>query len=707
MSDSSINVVLSISVVQKKHIEFVAAESQPYLCVFLSGQIDKCATVKQVQLVDTIESKFKPSTVELSCNNCRKECDGRFACIGIQLMCHLSIAEESSSGSEPRMLGYSGYEPIGGGAIYISEILKAPQRTFTIEIRDRSLDDEIKGSLPRMVLAIDILHIDIKNLRINGEWTPKQHTKHAKRMHKLTESFIDTYRYSLKPTVSDANSMHVPKYLTSISGLKLPASAFVLATPNTRCTSDMAIDFMMNCISAVCSMNGWLENSFYNVIEDQLTGNHKVCTDKFIIACRLMCEAYCLFPNCCDYVFDKAGSSDVERFIDIVWSLCGDCDDLARFPVIVQQFIYLSKYKFTSGMSSKIDAYTKRASLIASWSRLYVFVIGTGIATLPAVGKGENAEDVPICHIYSIGVPRVSFFKWLLADISSSAQKHSENDEPLRKFESSQTVPGLIFEGTNFSEGLQMPLGTYMREKKNILEATKGMEESNSKRNKLERKYNAIRQFSIMSKQDNVNVTDVYRSLTESSFSPFYRRTVDAWTWNLDYWGINITDLSFGYGTQTEGTKRSGYAVDFRDLVTSSDKITLIPTFTYSDKDMDIVKNTLMQEPPFYMDWAIMHTEDYEAFRSALHESLMKQSANLVKLSQFAVYGSSLVGDETTPIVPRFISYRLNHVNKLTFDMVKALDNALNNHDVTHIAWNVHPITRDFDLYIIDIKVYV
>lgn len=713
-----VNIQLGIQVRDASGLGLTPSESGPFIWVFLSRHLDPCANVKLVPLLDTSGRKFEYQTVTLQGVPEKSIISSVYSCISFQLMCHIKICDDKTK----KNLGYERYEPIGGNCIYFLDVYHSHKEPFLLELRDRSCDAERSNEYakPRVTIQVKVLGLAINDIGFDMEDRDarKIRSENIKLMDNITERFLDTYRKKLKPTVPEAKSMHIPKYVTNISGLNLPASSFIFAPESEKCTDEHAINYMLYAIEIITSLNGWNDTMLYGALKKQFDSDDTRCSDEYILSCKFIGEAFCLFSNCCDYISDLSGMIDVERFINIIWTLAGDCEDLANLPAVIHQKIYKSKRKYNPSNFASLNEREKKASLLASWCRLYIFPDVTAIATLPSMHKqGENIAangENSICHIYGLGIPRVHFCHWLHESIRQQAIEGYKHDQAEFQWENGIDMTCLVLEGTNFSYSIQVPLHLLLNSKENRNKASIGLRQLINTRNSIEKQYQALAKFGILTPQDNTSIDGIY-SITEQQFSPFYRRIVDMWTWNLLHWGINITDLSVGYGDQRSGTRKSGYAVDFRDIVSLSPNVTLLPTFIIDDRELEIIMNTVMQELPFSLEWTFTSKMDVNTNKDKLLRHFFSVSHSFEELyrlaTQFKGKLDKLEKSRLSPTpIPPFISYRLNHIKKFNDGMTEAIRELLENNIIQTIKVDVHPITSNGDglteLYLIDVRLY-
>ena len=689
--DGDITIRIKLGVKSSSGLNLLPEESLSYLSVFLSRHIDNCGNTQSVPLLDDVSNIINSQEIVIRSNNVPNKIDGTYACIGIQLLCHLDIRDESTGG----FFGYQRYEPIGGGAIYLTDLMDNPDKIITLPIIDSSLEEESTNVEPRLILTIELLELIINDAYVVGKYTKKTYNARRKKIDKLNDRFMDYYKHSSRPTVPSYRNKHVPRYMTDVSGLCLPASSFILLMPTYRSSIGKGISLIMRAIAITSSLNGWTSDQVFGELKRQLVSKSNKCTDEFIIVCRIIGDAFTLFSNCCDYVSDHSFKTETERFINVIYSLCGDCEDLGRLIVVLHSMIS------DTVLFDTVSEEERKIGLLVAWCKLYVSIGVTAVATTPSLnGKPGETEDV--CHIYAIFMPRSRFLALLPADIMSHIKDTFLEQISMSLWENDERFPTMILEGTNFSSPVQMPLHLIMLNPQRKSEASEMLNRVIIKRCELEKSYPALRALSIVNPQSNTNCKNL-KSVNETTISGFYRRVVDGWTGQLLKWGIPITDLSFGYGAQTLGTLDNGYAVDFRDIISGTRKITLIPTFDMDNEDINIITNTLMQEPPFYLDSVACGSPNE---KHELVDMLIKSSKSFLDILNMAATDHDDYPHIEKPTFPEFISYRVNHVAKIKRELAQSLRDMKNKGLIRRIEFDAHPITNDNELYFIDLRIY-
>jgi intein/homing endonuclease len=331
---------------------------------------------------------------------------------------------------------------------------------------------------------------------------------------------------------------------------------------------------------------------------------------------------------------------------------------------------------------------------ILYWSikliKLFVPVMITGVATAPSLGG--NGENDDICHIYAALLPRM-WFAECLSDrrMADTVYDGLQRQMPINQWEHVREaggeitgVPVQILEGTNYSNPLPAPLSLYMASPQDI----NTLVEDVNRMKLTETQHPALARFGIQAQNPNVTAKGAY-TIQENGFSSFYRRPVGLWSDVPLSFGGNAVDFSIGYGDQS----KEGYAVDMRDFVCMSKRISLLSVTTFDREDIDHMMNVLQQERPTLLPTAPNASTP------------VPKSEMLTRLDSLCDRYNQIPPKRTRMVAP-FHSYRLNHLNKLTAEMIAALETVLQQGYYKAIQYYLHPLSRDGELYFIDVRLY-
>ena len=611
---------ISIKVLKNSNKLRRKEEIEPFLQLAFSYSLDHDGTIWSVSI-----DKESESVVNLFTKKKLKKVTYHSG-IAISLFSKLVISD------------YTRYEPLGGGFVFLKDLLE--NNVLALEIKDNS---ETTKKFVRMVLEIKLL--DFKGI------TPlfDEEKNHKKIFNSILDRYDETFNEILKPTKPRYKRLHIRYHYPNITGIKTPASTFAIYLPPV--CDPLFLEYHTR---IACDMNGWSESDLIEVIEKQFKS--KKYDKIFNIVCKIIAEALCLFANACDYVSDKSFESDVERFIDSFQCLSGDCEDLARVICYCCYILYFFD-----------ESKTKKDTLfywLVKWMKLYVPGMTGGIANCPSLERdGFVSKENEIYHIYCSLIP-LKYFEQVTNKENIKGQYYEWEDN----------LPLLILEGTNYSNALLNPIFHYTGKK--IPHPTESI------RKKIEKKYPSLAELSIQSQQEHYKVEHAHE-IPENDFSGFYRRVLAFWSHNE-----KILDWSVGYGDQKKGNDENGYGVDFRDFVSKSEKISFIPSFIFKKDEFKLTLESIRKELPIRID---------TVSKLSLIES--KELSNLINNRTGFI---SVTNAKT--LFPSFISYRLNHLKKLNPKLLESLRRCSEEYK---IDYQIFPITKDNELYLIDIRIYV
>lgn len=640
------------SLTSELQLELLPEEKEPYLRIFFSGHLSK---VRDSWIVP-LPPRGERASLFIESRDVPKRVDGTYACIGIAMMCRLEITNDKKE-----YMGYSRYEPIAGGMIPISRVIGKKSSSFDVNMVDRTNFGSIQFT--RGVLRVITSDVVSSGWKMDGAYSERMNEERERKMLDMIDSHEKMFSRRLLPTRRNCRPMHIKIYFTEISGTKIPACAFSF-TESTYAALDEG--FLEHIVRSAVYVSGWKDSELVKVVETQIASS-KSYDWKFSFACQIVAVACCLVSNACDYVSDHSGKSDSERFIHILQTLCGDCEDSGRMAYLFAAMLFHSK------PPNKL----KHPLSYTAWlvCRLYVPVVITGIATCPSQDSRNKGQMEDICHIYGNMIPRAWFCDAIEAD--DDTRDMFESMVPFSSWEN--RLPALMLEGTNFCGPLVGPMGCYSNDEEEL----KRFEGTSRGVRTTEASFPALTSLSISSR-NNYPKHRSFHSVEEEKFSDFYRRPIELWTDILIRNGKGSAAFSIGYGDQTRGTNDSGYGVDFRDWMSLRQGITLIPILDIDKDDYARMLNVLLQEAPTRMEKDPRNAPKPDISRLEVLCKTYPRRDNSVTTSYFA-----------------------NHVKKLNDNVISGLESALKHGYFTHIECSHIPLTLDGELYIIFISVGV
>jgi hypothetical protein len=129
--------------------------------------------------------------------------------------------------------------------------------------------------------------------------------------------------------------------------------------------------------------------------------------------------------------------------------------------------------------------------------------------------------------------------------------------------------------------------------------------------------------------------------------------------------GINVTSLMLV--DHNTGKPRS-YGISMTDLVFMEGSFTITPSFVYNSSEWDIISRAVDSLPPM----ALLSIGKSNQSTSTV--TTLLDVGNTSRMN--ATYD-----EPACMVVPRFVSYRLNHVTKFTDDIRSALTTLVNTRD--------------------------
>lgn len=437
------------------------------------------------------------------------------------------------------------------------------KRLYTLDIIDPCDGDRNRGSIQVRMTHVPA-HMGRNRLPL-GRHALAEYGRDWK------ERFISAFRGPLVPSSDDVRSQHVPFYMTRI-GAPLPAAAFLLrvtpSPPAWRSHLGRMLEYALE-------MEGWTDAHFVRVVQAQLAVRDGGIVPEFARACKIVASAVCILPSALPYYRDHATTTSgrpvrmLERFIDILITLAGDCEDSSRLCYKIAL-----NWMAAAGDGEEGGAFGCAAKLL----RLYVPIVVTGEAMLPKAKERASGgdEDSFICHIYGLLVPMHYFLDCVERGSGEPRLPCPPHYRPYGAWERGG-LEVLLLEGTTPTQPMQKPLhelGAAYSAAYHALEAAEAYRDS------LEGIYPALRKLAI-------EVPQRKRNLDHG----FYRKCVGAWCGVLrEWWHRPYIDLAFAVDRT--------YGVPFSDIVYRSPGLSLVPTFTMRAEEWELVDRVLDHDHP-------------------------------------------------------------------------------------------------------------
>ena len=676
-------------------------EFDPFLEVYFSRELQPYTDrIKRVRFTEHTTVTLKSDEFDTP------NLPGKEACICFYLLCKISIFNDSRSVN----YHYYRYDIIGSGVIYLADLIKYKQQEVILV--DRSLEQTYDiQTKTRGKIRVEMSSISVNNPKTFSVYNHFIHkidtSASSNEMNVIIDEFLNKYRNDyFTPSVDAVKYMHIPRYTINIG--TVPAAFYRMRVPREQ----MDKYFANYLIQISIQMADWSEEKFIAITAEQFSNVHLTQYNlKFNQILRIVGNMLCLCSNAMDYISDRSGTISVERFKNISSTLyAGDCEDEAKQIIVIA-----SQIEHLQGITQ--DGYP-----FFYWTqkilKLYVFVMNTGVATTPSLQKNnDNSKEEYICHIYVSAVPRWFFIEKLEISETMKFMAKQKMEQDLRRFAWETTgVPLLLLEGTNWADPFPAPLITYVcTEHEQRVELVNIQTTLERRRLMLERQYPSLRHMGMRIKQAHVGVTNIF-SISQEKFSAFYRWVVSAWA-DLRKYGI-YEYIDFSVGQVSRNTHEHLYGVDFRSWVGLESDITFVPVYKLTESNWATAEEILQKERPIKnlrMNKADMATKQLDLSLNSANIMVKGSTSEnmtsnpgitaLYKLAKSFPNTSTRISG--TPYVQPFIEYFANHEKKFTMEIERDLRKALNEKQyIRAIEYKVYPLSEDYELYIIHIKLF-
>ncbi len=680
--------------------------NDPYVNVFLSRHVTKrvCETKGKLKLSQSNTNGEYDTVVRLQSSELRPEIDAQYALIGFCLYDTFEVKDETG-----KSLGYNRYQPMGTGYISFAHVAtntRLQNASFTILLSDNTVSD-ISGSKKVAHVSVSIDRVEIMGATIRGQFDPSRMERERQEMQKLIGRYMDTYTRVLKPAEAEDQPMHVPIWFGL--NLQMPAAVFCMDIPQKLHREDLAL--LERGIRVSIAMNGWNEDDYITVAAAQLDRQNikKDFDYRFNRVMKVLVSGLCVFSNACDYTFDHSGDKDVERFIDVLRTLLGDCEDLAKLATVfawvlrllepIPQLLQSSPLLYWSCMALRIQV------------PCMVTTTATSAAMGPVGGTGTTPAPEAMNHMPAACIPRFTFCAWFKCPHITMDQLwwYATRELPVYPWEIEFSEVWMM-EGTSYCTPGLKPFHLYYAPERRAEVTRLGLYREYG-RACIENTYTQFSNWAIEVTQFNPTATDTLQC-TNEQISTFYKKPNCLWTPILLHWGIPhclAIDFYLGY-RKTPQT----YGVWLRDIVAKSPEVTIVPTYTVDRMQLETMKNLMAQEEPLVFPTPTYTPESSRTLTSAILSSNVVPSelshsdslrTMVAKCDRKPPIYALLSSIRQNPLGEfYFFSYRINHVNKLTMAHADAIASLLETDMLLGAEVIYHSICEE--LYVLEVRLY-
>lgn len=671
MSKETLNITLRITAETDPTATLVKnTEKNPALSFYLSADV----SASQCYIDPKPISKGDTVTVSFRCGDCYPVINLKDACIGITMVCDLSIKDDETQED----YGYHRMEPIAENILFLQDVrdIFSKKTRLKIKLRDKTPIEEA-DKLERCLVSIECTDFRISDrIKITGRHDFRDDYTETTKMDAIYTRYVKFYR-SHSPRHKEIAPMHIPVWRGH--HIPIPACMWIRHTIGSDQIPNF-VAFVDRCLQVALELNGWKRKDFLSISKAQLQQTGSTYDVKFNMCIKILCVATSIASNASDYVADLTASEDTERFKEVISHMyAGDCEDLGFLIYFV-----CSTLQRKDVVRDNDPEWLK---IISTMCKLYVPALITGSATDPSMKRESHADpDSFICHIYAGMLPRREMCKRL--NIGSKQKEFivasMEKEMTYNKWE--ESLPSLVLEGTNMNCPLMNPLFSYADKSINVAKKQMKME---CYREKVETSYPRLTLLSIELQQ--INYTCI--NIKEKNFNAFYHMITNIWC-DLSRFGLDIFDFSAGYNTgsgHTYGVSVFNWSNPQRDPAFCFE-----PVIVLTREEMEICERVIEKEQPILVP----------RVTSSVKENRIPKF--LLQLAQKHLRKNK---DPTEELWVRdYVSYRINRWEKITtsIPIKQAIESMFSdtNRFFDSIEVIEHPIDENGELYIGEIRLY-
>ena len=472
----------------------------PRIHTFFSAQVTPVDRRKHFQTFSGMNGTHA-NNVSFRINECANFIDGQFAVLRFTL--HGDFETETETGAPS---GYYRHRPFYQGFLFLSEI-KKPGDRFTVYLKDACfafIDKKLqRDTKTQVILDIVVKDFQLTNSAFTRTYDENVRSSHIEKMHQMTRRYYNFLEREGEPAFPEIRKMHVPRWPCNMYDIVLPAAFYLLDLPDNPPPASL--------FKFALEMHDMTDQEFSSIAKKQFDSYDHHLDPQFNRVCIVVWRTLCMFTNMCDYVPDvrlsheNGTNEDVERFIDVFYTLAADCEDLAK--AIIAQFMAWSEYPLDQALKHSQGLYYFIRVL-----RLFVCSSMKGSAYGVSAKESERTDiNSLICHFWSVVIPWHIFAKWI-----------NKKYQPTYPWEKHLTT--WVLEGTNDCHPSMRPLEELCENEK-IDQVKKEMSQLRLVKNKLINYAPLLSELSSFGysvvKRDGPSISDYYHYANEI-WLPYY-----------------------------------------------------------------------------------------------------------------------------------------------------------------------------------------
>jgi hypothetical protein len=602
---------------------------------------------------------------------CLADLDPKTSVLGIRLYQVIKPTDDDG-----KKFSYTRRDPIGDALIPLNTL--ATKKNVDLVITDMSFP---KKSYMNVSIRWNTTNFSLENANFNEHAFLGDDLEND--LASKISDFFDFYT-RVEPYRKELRRIHVPRYPTN--SVMLPASMFASETFTVSRESESE-PFLTKLIRCSLLLNIMQENTYLDTIKKQFKSSEPRLEFGFKSCIKVMCESTTIFANVCDYKSDISNGKICERFISVFKTYMGDCEDLGSSIKCIASSIQENRW------SEKDEPLLYWTSKLMN---LFIPFMMIGAVSNPAFRRNSNDSNEFICHSFAMLQPRL----WC-----ANAYNIPES---MRKIVAPERYPWehlvqdiLTLEGTNFVNPYVLPNKIMFD-----LDEVKAYISKNDE-------YIKLRVESICKKYKSFGSTLVEANHPASScnieelrkqgipFSGFYKNIINIWTDFFATRGYMVTDFT----ACIRKDKGMFYGPPYDQFIMKSDKITMEPTFKITTKEWFDYLLIINQQPPFCMPRAAEDGTNIIDRLELIKNQYPVKESTLLHMVDLKIEN---VGQMVGAVSPPYVAFRLNHVSKITSNLLKEIRALLGDQSFGFNGFDYiyQPLIADSDVCIIEIRFF-
>lgn len=553
---------LTIKVKHKIKQSSNAEQINPHIFVYFSKHVTPEPRFQHAQRISANDGDVHQIRLNLSMF---EFVDGAYAVLRFS-----HFAEFVPDAGQSRQLPYKRKRPFYAGYIHLSELEK--NSMFRVYLRDSCLVTKTTpfSRQDDVHIELEITVNDISPINFTRKYSDDERDKQVDTITSLTKRYYSFFD-SEEPVTDQMRSMHVPRMPCDMNDILLPAALFLMDLPENR-PPHVLFDYALD-------IHDMTKEEFVSACKRQFSDVHgtKIHQD-FHRACIVAWRTISLVSHMSDYTADiryletQKKTEDVERFVDIFYTLAADCEDLAK-AIIIQFISWLESPEHNDNNTDSAIHFLVSIFKLFACTSMNGSAYSKSAVTSPSMEREIDPEHL-ICHFWAVATPWVIFSKW-------TGIKYT----PKYAWEESGLFTWIL-EGTNDCHPCPRPLYTLCDNEQDRQKAQGELSALGRRRVELGRHYQEIAKLGI----SGYSTIDPENAAT----SDFYHYGSEIWApYYMFQHGLPVSTFEL-----YDGDTSQGYGIPIRTFAYHPERIKLKTTFQFSPEELEICMQTIKQQWP-------------------------------------------------------------------------------------------------------------